>query len=132
MQSSDHTIYATDKDQVLVKSEPFEENLNWPLKSLRLCRQPEADSRIFLYIKNAVNNGQRNVSVKSVHSDVVVLAVGLFNDLALLEKLFVEYGTSKKFEVLPAHEIAAYLGSKARALPIFQALCGCDWNSNPS
>ena len=43
-----------------------------------------------------------------------------------------EYGTSKNFQVLPVHEIAACLGPKARALPIFHALSGCDCNSSPS
>ena len=132
VQSSVLTIYATDNDQVLVNSEPLEGNLNGPLHTLGPCSQPEADTRIFLHIKDAVNNGHRNVSVRSVDSDVVVLAVGLFNDLSPLEKLFVEYGTSKHFQVLPAHEIAACLGPKARALPIFHALSGCDCNSSPS
>ena len=132
VQSSHLTIYATDEDQVLVNSEPLEGKLNGPLHTLGPCSQPEADTRIFLHIKDAVNNGHRNVSVRSVDSDIVVLAVGLFNDLAPLEKLFVEYGTSKNFQVLPAHEIAACLGPKARALPIFHALSGCDCNSSPS
>ena len=43
-----------------------------------------------------------------------------------------EDGTSKNFHVLPAHEIAACLGPKARALPIFHALSGCDCNSSSS
>ena len=39
---------------------------------------------MLLHIKDDVNNGHRNVSVRSVDSDIVVLAVGLFNDLAPL------------------------------------------------
>ena len=62
-----------------MNSEPNEGKLNGPLHSLSPCCQPEADSRIFLHIKDAVNNGHRNVSIISVDSDIVVLAVGLFN-----------------------------------------------------
>ena len=57
------------------------------------------------------------MSVRLVDSDVVVLAVGLFNDLAPLEKLFVEYGISKNFQVLPAHEIAAISVQKLELCP---------------
>ena len=131
IQSPDLTIYSTVEDTVLVNAD-HEGNLNGPLHTLGPCSQPEADSRIFLHIKDAVASGHRSVSVRTVDSDVVVLAVGLFNDLTPLETLFVEYGTSKHFQVLPAHEIAACLGPKAEALPLFHALSGCDTNSTPS
>ena len=81
VQSSNLTIYATDEDQVLVNLEPLEGMLNVPLHTLGSCSLPEADTRIVLHIKDAVNNGYRNVSVRSVDSNVVDLAVGLFKDL---------------------------------------------------
>ena len=81
VQSSHLTIYATDEVQVLVNSGPLEGMLNGPLHTLGPFSQPEADTRILLHINDAVNNGYRNVSVRSVDSDVVDLAVGLFKDL---------------------------------------------------
>ena len=131
VQSPTLTIYATHEEQVLVNTEPMEGHMNGPVHTLGPCSQPEADTRIFLHVKDAVESGHNQVSIRSVDSDVVVIAVSLMEELAPLEKLFIEYGTSKNLQVLPAHEIAACLGPKAPALLLFHALSGCDSNSSP-
>ena len=46
--------------------------------SLFPCTQEEADTRIFLHVKNASANGHSTVLVRSVDTDVVVIAIALY------------------------------------------------------
>ena len=90
------------------------------------CDHEEADTRIFLHVQDASKEGNRRVLVRTVDTDVVVLAVSLFNTLDI-DKLWVAYGVGKHFKYIAAHEVAASLGPKiASCLPIFHALTGCD------
>ena len=75
--------------------------------------------------------GHRAVLVKTVDSDLPVIGAGLFHQLAHLDKLFIEYGTSKYLKVIPVHDVVSTLGPKAKALPLFHALSGCDTISSP-
>lgn len=66
------------------------------------------------------------VSIRTTDTDVVVLAVANFHKMGLLE-LWIEFGSGKGFQHIPAHKIADHLGQrKAMALPIFHAFTGCD------
>ena len=65
--------------------------------------------------------------IQTVDTDVVVLAVAAAQGLKAGDELWLAFGTGKSFRYLAAHEISATLGpEKARALPVFHALTGCD------
>ena len=68
------------------------------------------------------------VIIHTVDSDVVVLAVFVFAQLMpSLTVLWVAFGTSKNYRLIPAHKVyAANCCLKSLALPMFHAFMGCD------
>ena len=58
--------------------------------------------------------------IRTVDTDVVVLAVFLAQGLGSEYELWLAFGTSKHFRYIAAHKIANRLG------PMFHALTGCD------
>eukprot|EP00058_Branchiostoma_floridae_P011619 XP_002597107.1 hypothetical protein BRAFLDRAFT_76362 [Branchiostoma floridae] len=90
------------------------------------CNHEEADSRIMVHVADAANEGFRRILVRSVDTDVVVLAVATVQQLASIE-LWIAFGTGKDFRYIAAHEISQTLGpQKSLALPVFHAFTGCD------
>ena len=64
--------------------------------------------------------------IKSNDTDVVVIALALFNQLEL-EKLNVVFGKGKHYQVIPVHTICNTLGvDKCSSLLLFHSLTGCD------
>ena len=91
------------------------------------CTHEEADSHMLLHVSNAARNGHHKIMIQTVNTDVVVLVVAVAQTLQPEDELWLAFGTGKNFRYLAAHEIAAGLGpEKARALPVFHALTGCD------
>ena len=94
--------------------------------SLAPCMYEEADTRIFLHLEDAVWHGPNRVSIRTVDTDVVVLAVASAQRLDLAE-LWIAFGVGKNFQFFVAHEIAKVLGcDQCIALPMFHAFTGCD------
>lgn len=90
--------------------------------NLAPCDHEEADTRMFVHVADAVNKGYKKILIRSVDTDVVVLAEKLD-----VEEMWIAFGTAKSFRHIPAHEIARSLGpSKSTALPVFHAYTGCD------
>ena len=101
-------------------------NYSRDTQELAHCNHEEADTRIFVHMKDAVNHGLSRVLIRTVDTDVVALAVAAVVQTDAKE-LWVAFGTGKKFRYISAHDIAAALGpDKARALPMFHAYTGCD------
>ncbi|KAL8585219.1 hypothetical protein ACOMHN_013234 [Nucella lapillus] len=97
------------------------------LTSLAPCNHEEADSRMLLHASHTAQHGHHAILIRTIDTDVVVLAVSLAQELQPEDKLWLAFGTGQSFLYLAAHEIAAGLGrEKARALPMFHALTGCD------
>ncbi|KAK3852019.1 hypothetical protein Pcinc_041376 [Petrolisthes cinctipes] len=96
--------------------------------SLAPCCQEEADTYIMLHVAHAAVHDHRQIQVQTVDTDVVVLAVMVAQALPCIDELvWIAFGTGKNYRYIPAHEIAASLGpQKARALPVFHAMTGCD------
>ena len=91
----------------------------------------EADSRMLLHVSHAANHGHQKILIKTVDTDVLVLAVSVAHGLLPEDELWLAFGTGKCFRYLAAHEIAAGLGpEKAQVLPMFHALTGCDTASS--
>ena len=49
---------------------------------LQPCSHEEADTRMLLHVKDAMNCGFKSVMIRTVDTDVVVLAVTHFQDLS--------------------------------------------------
>jgi len=65
--------------------------------------------------------------IRTVDTDVVVLAIAVMQELGRQVKLYIAFGTGKYFRYIAAHEIAHSLGpQKTKALPMFHALTDCD------
>ena len=95
--------------------------------SIAPCTHEEADSRMLLHVAHAARNGHHKIMIHTVDTDVVVLAVAVAQKLQAEDELWLAFRTGKNFRYLAANEIAAGLGpEKARALPVFHALTGCD------
>ena len=64
--------------------------------------------------------------IRTVDTDVVVLAVFAINHLPAGCELWLAFGNGKSFRYLAAHQISASLGPEMScALRIFHALTGC-------
>ena len=95
------------------------------LESLAPCSQEEADGRMLLHAADAARRGHDKILIRTVDTDVVVLAVTAAQSLTL--KIWLAFGTGKSLRYIPAHDIATALGpAKSMALPMFHALTGCD------
>ena len=64
--------------------------------------------------------------VRTVDSDIVVLALSLFENVRLAE-LWIGFGSGKSYRDIPVHIPHQQLGqAKSIALPLFNSLTGCD------
>ena len=91
------------------------------------CNQEEADTRIFLHVAHAAKQGLTRAMVRTVDTDVIVLAVASMQKMQNLSELWMAFGTGKNFRFIPCHTIASSLGEEScKALPFFHAFTGCD------
>ncbi|KAI8481116.1 hypothetical protein Bbelb_411300 [Branchiostoma belcheri] len=117
--SADHPLVVTDGPNVQCVA---------PRDTSRIapCNHEEADSRIMVHVADAAAEGFRKIMVRTVDTDVVVLAVAAVQQLGEIE-LWIAFGTGKEFRYIPAHEICESLRpQKSMALPVFHAFTGCD------
>ncbi|CAH3107879.1 unnamed protein product, partial [Porites lobata] len=99
--------------------------------SLAPSSHEEADTRMFIHAADAIQSGFTKIIVRSVDTDVLVLAVALVQKLQALAsesiQLWVAFGTGEHLRYLAAHEIAnKFNNTAALALPAFHAFTGCD------
>uniref|UniRef100_UPI00358E0007 uncharacterized protein n=1 Tax=Myxine glutinosa TaxID=7769 RepID=UPI00358E0007 len=118
----DKQLIATDGEQVIAVP-PCADTA-----ALAPCNHEEADTRMMLHAAAAMKSGHRRVLIRTVDTDVVVLAVWMAQELnEVVDELWLAFGTGKNFCYIAAHELSATLGpDKAKALPIFHAITGCD------
>ena len=94
--------------------------------TLHPCTHEEADTRIMVHAAHCSTMGYTRVSIRTVDTDVVVIAVASFQYFDLKE-LWVAFGVGKHYRYIPVRAIAANLGiQKARSLLVFHVLTGCD------
>lgn len=77
--------------------------------SLQPCNHEEADTRIMVHVADAVAQGYKNIMIRTVDTDVVILAIACVQKLPQI-KLWVHIGVGKNHQYLCCHEIAAALG----------------------
>ena len=97
--------------------------------ALMPCNHQAADSRMLLHLKHASENGHQKAVIRTVDTDVVILAISTLNDLALSE-LWISFGTKKSYQYIPIYQLSVLIGpDTSRALPPFHAFTGCDSTS---
>ena len=113
--AGDKQVYVTNGEKVL--SNPRKEDN----AVLNPCRHEEANTRMLLHVAHAASHEHSKILIQTVDTDVVAIAVRIFQLLEALQQLW------KSFRYLTIHGIAAAMGpQKALALPMFHALTGCD------
>ena len=97
------------------------------------CNHEEADTRVVVHVKHALENGAKSIQVSTVDTDVVVILIGMFHNLSQIcayLDLWVTFGSRKNFTNYSINAICASLGErKSRSLPVFHSLSGCDTTS---
>ena len=96
------TVVATVDDHVL-------SFLNRNNEFLQPCNHEEADMRMFVHVNDAITQDNfRSVLIRSVDTDVVVLAVNAAYRFNV--EIFVAFGTGNSFRCIEAHQLAQKLG----------------------
>ena len=102
-------------------------------QSMPDCDHEEADYRICVHVNDALHKGAREVLVRTVDTDVIVILVGAFfrlNTMYPAANIWVGFGTGKHFQYYNINSICHQLGeSKSTALPFYHAFTGCDTTS---
>ncbi|XP_061717344.1 uncharacterized protein LOC133525110 isoform X1 [Cydia pomonella] len=141
----------TDGSEALSKTTPTE--------NMAPCNHEEADTRIMLHLADAVK-GHSKVMLRTVDTDVVVLAISCVPKLEGLEELWVHIGTGRNHQYLACHTISSCLGNRlistlinfmtrsikfntklmvffivtgperTHVLPLFHSFTGCDTTSS--
>lgn len=118
--NAEQVIYATNGTSVLSTTAGAN------LRSLSPCSHKEADTRLFLHAADAAQKGYRKLSLHTVDTNVVVLAIAMFHRIDP-EELWMAFGTASNFRYIPIHEIVMDMDPRTCiALPVFQAFTGCD------
>ncbi|KAK3910810.1 putative 1-aminocyclopropane-1-carboxylate oxidase [Frankliniella fusca] len=114
-------LYAT-KEEEVVSAPPHLEN-----SSLSPCNHEEADTRLFVHVANAVQNGNTKVMIRTCDTDVLVLAISCLPKIPELEELWLHFGMGKHAKFIAVHEISNALGpEKSQTIIGFHAVTGCD------
>ena len=103
-ETQDKVAVSTVNENVVTNGTGFETS------SLMSWNKEEADESIFVNVKHASREHTR-IMIKTVDSDVVVLAITNFHQLILFNKLWIEFGAGKLLRFRPIHQIARSLGS---------------------
>ena len=94
--------------------------------SLSNCDHEEADTRMFLHAKHASMSAHKHVTIRSADTDVLVIALSVF-DCLHLEQLWIASGTGSALRYIPVHDVLKELGqTRAKGLPFLHAFTGCD------
>ncbi|EDO29289.1 predicted protein [Nematostella vectensis] len=106
----------------VLSSVPREDNF-----SLAPCSHEEADTRMFLHAADSVLCGHKRVVLRTVDTDVLVLAVSLLSPLKRRTSEDIELWVSFGSGLIAAHKIANALSiDMALGLPAFHAFTGYD------
>ena len=103
-------MYATDGHDVLCSVAQID------LTGLVPCSHEEPDTRLFLHVADAVKKGYRKLMVRTVNTDVVLVAIATLNSTKP-DELWVAFGTGGHFRFIPIHEVAVSVGPRKSATP---------------
>ena len=127
-QFTDVVVCSTYDDHVLVNTSNRQSAADFD--TIMPCNHQEADSRIFLHFSHSAQQGLSKAFIRTVDSDVVIIALGHFGSLGVME-LWIGFGTGKAFQHIPVHEITQTFGpEKSLSCPLFHSFTGCDTTSS--
>ena len=117
---TENEVYATKNETVVSNQAHSFEDVLYP------CNHEEADTRMFLHVRHAASLGHKEITLRSADTDVIVIAVSLFNQLDI-NKLWILKNSGNKTTYIPVHDICASLApSTVTGLLYFHAYTGCD------
>lgn len=91
------------------------------ISSLAPCKHEEADTRLLLHAADAGKCGFTKIMLRTVDTDVLVIAIATFDELTLSE-LWIAFGVGKHFRFVPVHDIASSMGQQKSELLHFTPL----------
>ena len=105
-------------------------NQNTDTCNLMSCIIEAAGDRMFVHASDAAKAFSK-LLIKTVDSNVVVIAISAFHRAIGLTKLWIEFGVEKYLQHIPIHELASKFGkAMSQAFPFFHAISGCDITSS--
>ena len=79
-----------------------------------------------MHAKHMAETGHRKITIKTVDTDVTIIAIAVFHVL-LLEELWIEFGAGENRRWFPIHEYACSLGEQiCSGILFWYAFTGCD------
>ena len=84
---------------------------------------------MLLQVQDALQQGHKKILLRTLDTDVLVLAVAFLQQVTEREHLdlWVAFSTGNNFRYIAGHDIATKLGRKvSKALPVFHAFTGRD------
>ena len=118
------TLLATLNEAVISASEILRESV-----VIQPCNHEEADTRVILHAYHAASVGFKRIAIRTVDTDVVVLAVHFFERIRC-DELWIAFGTGKNFRYIPVHLLVLTLKPEmCHALLGFHSFTGCDTTS---
>ena len=113
-------LYATDGIGVLCS--PIDSDL----ARLASCSYEEANARLLLLVTDDVQKGYKKVTIRTVDTDVVILAIASFSNIAP-EELWFAFGDDSCFRYIAIHEmVSAMKPTHCLTIPVFHAFTECD------
>jgi len=99
------------------------------LSELLPTNHEEGDTKVILHAFHQAASNAKSIIIRTVDSDVIVLAVSFFHSLAAMcvKELFVAFGLGRSFRYINIGEIATSIGQpRSDGLRFFNAFTGCD------
>ena len=100
---------------------------------MQRCNHEEANIRIALHVQHALDKGCKQVFVRTVDTDVLIILIGLFHDMITScpsAAIWIGLGMGKYVQYISVNSTCAFLGPEtSRALPMFHSFTGCDTTS---
>ena len=110
-------IFCSIEDTVIAKQSYLD------ISALSPCTHEEADTRIFLHVKDAVDKGCSDISIRATDTDIIVIAAALFQDIGA-RQLWVNFGTQKRLRIIPIHDIETR-STKMQRVVIYSCINWC-------
>ena len=94
---------------------------------LSSCDHEEANTSIILHALHCAKQGHDMDIIKTVETDVAVLAVIAFHSISMFKEPWIDFRVNKHHRYNSSHGTAkALVKEKAKAFPYFHAFTGCD------
>ena len=100
---------------------------DFDLTCISPCTAEEADGRMLLHAGHTVRCGMDCITIRTVDSDVIVIAVHAFREMSGIKELWVDFGVGRSRKLIPIHRLNQNLTDDIITnLPFFHAFTGCD------